>query len=161
MPWRTPTTMLDFYDARTVAELSVDTDTPTDPVVADTAVIQAHLDAAQQKIEAAAAVGKRFSPPFDPPEVGELLGLLQSQLAFFTLQSRRGKELDDIQKYIKDAAEETVTNIQNGSVIPGLLKEAQANAALQVKLINPTTAQRLDRELISDVSLFFPRTGDG
>ena len=159
MAWRTPTTMLDFYDSRTVAELSVDTDTPADPIVPNTSVIQAHLDAAQQKIEAAASVGKRFTPPFDGSEVGELLGLLQCQLAFFTLSSRRGKELDDIQKYIKDQAEESVRNIQNGSVIPGLLAEALNNAAIQVKLVKVTTAERLNRELISDVSQFFPTTG--
>ena len=159
MAWLTPTTLANFFDSRTIAELSVDSDAPADPVVADVAVVQAHLDAAQQTIEAAAGVGNRFTPPFLAAEVGELLGLLQARLAFFSLSNRRGKNVEEDHKFVIEQALTTVKDIQNGGVIPGLLTEASANQALQVKNYSPTANERLDRELISDVSGFFPTTG--
>lgn len=156
MPWLTPTTIANYYDARTIAELSVDDDTPADPVTADTAVVQAHLDAAQQTIESAAGVAKRYTPPFTDSEVGNLLELLQARLAFFSLMDRRGRELDDKQTFIFEQAETTVMRIRDGGIVPGLITEAVANRELQVVFGYPTLNQQADRELISDTSGFFP-----
>ena len=159
MAWPTPATFTNYFDSRFIAELSVDTDAPADPVVVDATVVQKHLDAAQQAIEAAARVGNRYTPPFLDAEVGELLELLQARLSIFSLANRRGRALADEMRFVVEQALSTVESIRNGGLIPGLLDESAANQKLQVTNVKLTTNQRIDRGLISDVSGFFPTTG--
>ena len=156
MPWLTPETIANYYDSRTIAELSVDDDTPADPVVRVDAVVQSHLDAAQQTIESAARVGKRYTPPFEDSEVGNQLELLQARLTFFSLMDRRGRELDPKQTYVFEQAETTVLRIRDGELVPGLIEGAVANSELQPLFGFPTLNQQSDRGLVSDTSGLFP-----
>lgn len=162
MAWLTKDTLSIYFDKRLIAQLSSDADAPADPVDQVDATVTEHLSAAQQTIENACRVGKRYTPPFDDDEVTDFLRSIQARLAHFTLSLRRGTSLSDEAKASVEQAYSFIEQIQSGKTIPGLLDETENNQALQVKLKNPSSTQRIDRGLISDrVSPgFFPaRTG--
>ena len=150
MAWLTKDTLKIYFDARLIAQLSSDADAPSDPVTQVDATVTEHLDAAQQTIENACRVGKRYTPPFTDDEVSDFLRSIQARLAHFSLSLRRGAELSDEATASVQQAYAFIEQIQSGKTIPGLTDETLNNQDLLVRYNQPTVTQRLDRDLISD-----------
>lgn len=158
MAWLDANTFENYFDSRLIAQLSVDADSPGDPVIPDTAVITVHLDRAKRHIEAMVRAGRRYTPPFSDSEIQEPLQWLQAVLAISSLHLRRQYELSDTIRGMVEQANETLQEIRLGAVIPGLLDEADANVKLQVSTHIDTQQQRINRNTLADNSGFFSNT---
>lgn len=127
-----------YLDARMVARLATDTDTPADPVpigAGEESLIVNHLVRARNTIEDAISVGARYSVPLDDAEVSQGIIWIQAMLTAESLFARRGyDELPESLKAQIDRSYAQIDEIRKGGRIPGLIDEAGANATVLPKL---------------------------
>lgn len=152
MAWIDSSALLaDYLDSRLIGRLSVDDETPDDPVTPNESYVVTHLVRAKNVIEDSISVGGRYSVPLEDTEVSELIRHMQAMFTAESLFQRRFYDVPESLQAQIDRSQKMLDDIRGGAVIPGLLDEAGANANQRV-----TLGKQNDRKLSTMNIGYFP-----